>query len=328
MPDLLQAAVANLLSPMVLCFALGFLAASLRSDLAVPEAVAKGLSLYLMFAIGFKGGVELSRASDVADLARAIVLGLALSFGLPFLAFLLLRLMTALDRVTAAATAAHYGSISVVTFMAGEAFLRAAGVAVPGSMVAVVALMETPAILSGLLLAGRGAGAGQAGPRRPAALLREVLLNGSVVLLLGAFLIGWITGEPGMARLQPFVVELFPGLLALFLLDLGLVAARSLRTAPRLGLALPLFAWTMPPLAAALALAGALLLELPLGPAATMMILAASASYIAVPAAMRLALPRANPGIYVTLSLCLTFPFNITVGLPLYLWAARQLVGG
>jgi len=327
MPDLLQAAVANLLSPMVLCFALGFLAASLRSDLAVPEAVAKGLALYLMFAIGFKGGVELARATDLAELGRAILLGLALSLGLPLLAFALLRLLTALDRVTAAATAAHYGSISVVTFMAGDAFLRAAGVAVPGSMVAVVALMETPAILTGLWLAGRGAG-GQVAPRRPAALLREVLLNGSVVLLLGAFLIGWITGEPGMARLQPFVVELFPGLLALFLLDLGLVAARSLRGAPRLGLALPLFAWTMPPLAAALALAGALLLELPLGPATILMILAASASYIAVPAAMRLALPRANPGIYVTLSLCLTFPFNIVVGLPLYLWVARQLIGG
>lgn len=131
-----------------------------------------------------------------------------------------------------------------------------------------------------------------------------------------------------MERLRPFVVDLFPGLLALFLLDLGLVAARSLRSAPRLGLALPLFAWTMPPLAAGLALAGALLLGLPLGAATTLMILAASASYIAVPAAMRLALPRANPGVYVTLSLCLTFPFNIVVGLPLYLWAARQLIGG
>ena len=323
MEGVLSAALDNLLSPLVLCFALGFLAARLKSDLQVPEAVGKALALYLMFAIGFKGGVEVARAGDLDALAALAALGLLLSFLLPLPAYGLLRTLGRLDRVTAAATAAHYGSISVVTFLAASAFLERSGIAFDPSLVAIVALMETPAILTGLLLAG---GAGSAGPARRSGLLREVLVNGSVVLLVGAFVIGWITGEAGMARLQPFVVDLFPGILAFFLLDLGLVAARSLAKAPPLRPGLLLFAWLMPLLGAASALLLARLAGLSVGDGTTLMVLAASASYIAVPAAMRLALPKANPGIYVTLSLCLTFPFNVALGLPLYLWAAGLLL--
>lgn len=324
MGEVLSAALDNLLSPLVLCFALGFLAARLRSDLQVPEAVGKALALYLMFAIGFKGGVEVARAGDLAALAGLAAIGVLLSLLLPIPAYGLLRSMGRLDRTTAAATAAHYGSISVVTFLAASAFLERSGIAFDRSMVAIVALMETPAILTGLWLAG---GAGSSGPAHRQGLLREVLVNGSVVLLVGAFAIGWITGEQGMARLEPFVVDLFPGILAFFLLDLGLVAARSLAKAPPLGAGLLLFAWIMPLLGAGAALLLSLAAGLSLGNATVLMVLSASASYIAVPAAMRLALPKANPGIYVTLSLCLTFPFNIALGLPLYLWAAGQVLG-
>ena len=326
MGEALSLAVANLTSPAVLFFALGVLAGVARSDLSVPEAVAKGLALYLMLAIGFKGGVEVSRVGLTADLLLAAAAGVALSFFMPLVAFALLSAFTRLKRIDAAASAAHYGSISVVTFVAGSEFLTLSGLVYSGHMVAVLALMETPAILTGLLLAG----ASSKGPDRSARaeLAREVALNGSVVLLMGAFVIGWISGEPGMARLDPFVNGLFQGLLALFLLDMGLVAARRLSGAKRLGLAGAAFGVIMPPIGAAFALALAIPIGMSAGDAAALMILAASASYIAVPAAMRIALPEADPSVYLTLSLAITFPFNLAVGIPVYAAIAQMVVAG
>jgi uncharacterized protein len=247
-----------------------------------------------------------------------------LSFGIPIIAFGVLRLISRLDRTTAAATAAHYGSVSIVTFVAGTEFLRISGVPFGGYMVAVVALMETPAILSALILAGGGA-AGRQGLRGE--LFREVALNGSVVLLIGAFLIGLLSGDAGMSKMEVFVGPVFQGVLVLFLLDMGLVAARRLSAARSLTLPLVAFAIGMPLVSSLLSLGLSLLLGLSPGNAAVLAILAASASYIAVPAAMRIALPDADPGVYLTLSLAVTFPFNLVFGIPLYPAATAAFIG-
>jgi hypothetical protein len=327
--ELLDLAAANLLSPVVLFFVLGFAAALARSDLAVPEPVAKTLALYLMLAIGFKGGVALNEQGLSAGVIALLVAGMALSAALPVVAFALMRLATGLGRVDGAAVAAHYGSISVVTFVAGTQFILMSGLGYSGTMVAVMALMETPAIIVGLVLA-RGRMAPAAPSRRRAArrkLMREIFLNGSVVLLVGAFAIGWATGSDGMARMAPFVDELFQGVLALFLLDMGLVAARRLRSAQGLDGRLLAFGIYMPLVSASIALGVSALLGLGVGDATLLCLLAASASYIAVPAAMRLALPEANPSIYLSLSLGVTFPFNLAIGIPLYFAIVRAVLG-
>ncbi|MFN4165966.1 MAG: sodium-dependent bicarbonate transport family permease [Ferrovibrio sp.] len=328
MTDLLSLAAGNLLSPMILAFALGALAAFLRSDLEIPEGAAKALAIYLMFAIGFKGGVAMHSASGLA-LLWAIVAALVLSTILPLLAFGLLRGVWRQDRTNAAAIAAHYGSISIVTFVTAAEFLRSRDIPYEGYLVAMTAVMETPAILIGLLLAGRQVQAGmQQGSSERGELVREVLVNGSVMLLVGGFVIGWITGDAGLTKIKPFVVDLFNGALCIFLLDMGLVAVRQGRAAKHFPKPLILFGLVMPPLGAALGLATAWALGLSTGGAMLLAVLSASASYIAVPAAMRLALPAANPSLSVTLALAITFPFNVAIGLPLYLLAAQYLFGG
>ena len=325
MHGILDLAAANLLSPVVLFFALGALAALARSDLTMPEAVAKGLALYLMMAIGFKGGVAVNTAGLTVAVVSVAAAGIVLGFLIPVIAFAALRATSKLDAATAAAVAAHYGSISVVTFVAGTELLKAGGVIYDGYMVAVMALMETPAIVAGLWLASRDPAA--KAQKASGEFLREVFLNGSVVLLMGAFVIGWITGEAGMKPVKPFLDDLFRGMLCLFMLDMGLIAGNRLRNAARITWALAAFAVYMPVVGASLGLSAGLLLGLSVGNAALLAILCASASYIAVPAAMRLALPQADPAVYLTLSLAMTFPFNLTVGLPLYLWAAERFAG-
>jgi uncharacterized protein len=334
MPDLLAAAAQNLLSPPILSFALGLLAGLARAELEIPDAVAKGLAVYLIFAIGLKGGVAVAGGgADLGRLLPVLAAAAALSFLLPLAAFALLRLTTALGRVDAAAVSAHYGSVSIVTYVAAAELLRTRGVPFEGYMTAVVAVMETPAIVTGLLLAG-GASGGQQEPRRPAAaaptraLLREVLLNGSVVLLLGAFAIGLVAGAPGWTRVAGFFEAPFQGILCLFLLEMGLLVARRLRAGPRPGPGALAFALYMPLLGAAAGLAAGAGLGLSAGGTAILATLCASASYIAVPAALRLALPRANPSLSLSLSLGVTFPFNVVLGVPLYLDLAGRLVTG
>lgn len=326
MGDILALAGENLLSPMILCFALGLFAALARSELSVPEAAAKALSIYLLFAIGFKGGVAVANHGLDGRLLAALAGGIALSFALPFIAFAMLRAMSGMSRLDAAAVAAHYGSISIVTFVTATSVLAGRGIESEGYMVAVAAAMEAPAIVSALWLATRGAGGGS---RMDAELWREILLNGSIVLLVGAFVIGLITGNDGMARIESFIVSPFQGVLCLFLLDMGLVAGRGLRSARGvIGAGAIAFGLMMPVIGAAAGLAVGLGLGLSTGGVALMMTLAASASYIAVPAAMRVALPEANPSIYLTLSLGVTFPFNLTLGIPAYVAVAAALTGG
>jgi uncharacterized protein len=308
--------LATLSSPVILFFALGMAAAFARSDLNIPEAVAKGLSIYLMIAIGLKGGVAVSKTGFTPDLLAAAAAGLALSFAIPFFAFQLLTRFGRLGRIDAAAVSAHYGSVSVVTYVTAAELLGRGGLGPAGYMVAVLALMETPAIISGLVLARRGA---MTSPNEPKGhLLHEVLLNASVVLLIGSFAIGFIAGPDGFAPIAPLFENLFRGLLAIFLLDMGLVAGRRLvetrsltARAAALGVILPLINGTIGTVIGTL-------IGLDPGSAAALGILAASASYIAVPAAMRLALPEADPGLYLSMSLGVTFPFNIIFGIALF----------
>lgn len=321
---MIQLAIDNLLSPIVLSFVLGVAAALARSDLSVPEAVAKGLSIYLLFAIGFKGGVSVSDHGLDLTLGLTLVAGVVLSFALPLVAFGLLRGLSGMSRTDAAAVAGHYGSISIVTFVAASSVLQSAGVSSEGYMVAVAAAMEAPAILSALWLIARGNGSTDMGDD----LWREILLNGSIVLLLGAFAIGAITGQEGLDKIASFIVSPFQGVLCLFLLDMGLIAGRGLREARVLDRGAIAFGLIMPPLGALAGLGCALLIGLSIGGTMLLMTLAASASYIAVPAAMRVAVPQANPSIYLTLSLAITFPFNLTIGIPLYLAVAQTMTGG
>lgn len=324
MQDILSLAAANLLTPMILCFALGLAASLARSELTIPEAAAKTMSIYLLFAIGFKGGVAVNDHGLDASLGLAILGGVVLSFGLPFVAFALLKVLTRLSATDAAAVAAHYGSISIVTFVTATSVLQSSGIASEGYMVAVAAAMEAPAIVSALWLVARS---GQAA-KMDAELWREILLNGSIVLLVGSFVIGLVTGAKGMERIDAFIVAPFQGILCLFLLDMGLVAGRGLKGAKGVLTAGALaFGILMPMIGAAAGLAVGLGLGLSTGGVALMMVLAASASYIAVPAAMRVALPEANPALYLTLSLGVTFPFNLTLGIPAYV-AVAQAFGG
>jgi uncharacterized protein len=242
MHDILNLAGSNLLSPPVLFFALGFAASFARSDLEVPQAVAKALSLYLLLAIGFKGGVAVASHGLDAKLISTLAAGIVLSAAIPFLAFALLRIVTNLPRVDAVAVAAHYGSISIVTFAAATSVLVTAGIDYEGYLVAVAAVMETPAIVSALLLLRWSAGKDEQGgnPNSSASeLWREIAFNGSIVLLTGAFIIGWVTGQKGLDDIAGFVVDPFKGVLCLFLLDMGLVAGRGMRQGAR-DLSLPL----------------------------------------------------------------------------------------
>ena len=321
---MLALALQNLLSPMILFFGLGFFAAVARSELSIPESVAKLLAVYLLLSIGFRGGAEIAHHGITAQVVATLAAGIGLSFATPFVAFAFLRLATRLSVVDAAAVSGHYGSISVVTFIAVTGTLTQLSIPYGGYMVAVAAAMETPAIFAALLIARHGSK-----PTLDATdigLFREVALNGSIVILLGAMAIGVVTGERGMALLKPFVIDAFPGFLCLFLLDMGLVTGRGLKEGKRyLSVPAMAFAIIMPLVGAAAAAAIARAIGLSAGSTAALITLAASASYIAVPAAMRIALPEANPAIGLTLSLGVTFPFNLLLGIPLYIAVASYI---
>ena len=318
--------VNTLTSPVILFFALGFAAAMVRSDLSIPEPFAKAMSIYLMAAIGLKGGVEVSSSGVSSDLLFAAVAGFLLSLLLPFLAFAALRSFGRLGGLDAGAVAAHYGSVSVVTFVTAVELLGDRGMAPAGYMVGVMALMETPAIVTGLLLARKSIQDKPVGPV-PAGggILHEVLTNGSVVLLVGAFVIGLIVGPAGFEPVSPVFRIGFNGVLCLFLLDMGLLAARRLLQTRKITFRLATLAVVLPIVNGTIGTVIGSVIGLDVGSAAVLGVLAASASYIAVPAAMRLALPKADPGIYLAMSLGITFPFNIIFGIALFAAMAGTL---
>ncbi|MBO6946001.1 sodium-dependent bicarbonate transport family permease [Altererythrobacter sp.] len=314
-------------SPVVLFFVLGVFAAFVRSDLAIPEAIAKGMSLYLMAAIGLKGGVAVAKSGIDGTVIAALMAGIAAGFILPFFAYAVLKTLGRLDRINSGAVAAHYGSISVVTFVTAVEILTGQAREPGGFMVAVMAAMEAPAILSGLMLA-RGLGSSGNSGQSTGEMLHEVFTNSSIMLLLGAFVIGLIGGVDGFADVSPFFEAGFKGVLCIFLLDMGLIAARRMMDSRAITWRLGLIAILLPLINGAVGTGLGVAIGLDAGSAAALGVLCASASYIAVPAAMRLALPEADPGIYLTMSLSITFPFNVLVNIGLISAFAAYLTGG
>lgn len=309
--------VSNILNPPVLAFFMGMLAVFVKSDLEIPAPISKLFSLYLLFAIGFKGGVELVKSGISQEVLLTILAAMLMSAIVPVYTFFILKVK--LDAYNAAAIAATYGSISAVTFITAGSFLTQLGINFDGYMVAALALMESPAIIVGLLLVNLFT----AGEKRDFAwseVLREAFLNSSVFLLVGSLVIGVLTGENGWAKLSPFTQDMFYGVLTFFLLDMGLVAARRIKDLQKTGAFLIGFAILIPVVNATVGLLIAKFIGMPQGDTLLFSVLCASASYIAVPAAMRLSVPEANPSLYVSTALAVTFPFNIIIGIPLYLY--------
>lgn len=325
--DLPHALAANLVSPAVLFFVLGVAAALLRSDLKLPEPLYVTLTVYLLTAIGFKGGVAIHEAG-VGTVLLPAVAAMALGAAIPFWTYAVLRYAGRLRPVDAAAVAAHYGSVSAVTFIAATNYLTGLQVPYEKYATAFLAVMESPAIVVGVLLGklsldgSRGIAVATLGP-----ILREAVLGRSVVLLVGALLIGMASGPAGMAQVEPFFVTPFQGVLALFLLEMGLVAGQRLGDLRRVGVFMAGCGIVLPVLHGLLGVWLGRATGLSVGGTTLLGVLAASASYIAAPAAIRLSLPEANPALYLTSSLAVTFPFNLTLGIPLYYGAARALHG-
>lgn len=322
--DLLEAIRANLLSPAVLFFVLGLLAAIVKSDLKFPEQLYIGLTIYLLVAIGFKGGVAISEAGLqkvwLPSLA-AIVLGALI----PLWTYPLLRGPGKMSVVDSAAIAAHYGSVSAVTFIAATNYLKSINLPYESYATAFLAVMEAPAILVGVVLGKLKSK--QAGEGSLKAVIHETLFGRSIFLLVGALIVGGLCGEVGMKKVEPFFVTPFQGVLAIFLLEMGIVAGQRMGDLKKVGLFLLGFGILMPLVNGALGVLLGKFAGLELGGATLFGVLAASASYIAAPAAIRISLPEANPTLYLTSSLAITFPFNITVGIPIYLAMARAIYG-
>lgn len=330
----------SFLDPAILFFVFGIFAGLIRSNLEIPAQIARFLSLYLLMALGLKGGFALAHSGMNWDIARSLGLAVALALIVPTLSYLVLRkLVSGFD---AAALAATYGSVSAVTFITATQYLEKHELSYGGHMSAAMALMESPAIVFAVLLANTlrqaapastesvqaGAAPVNTAPSGIGKIVHESLTDGAQLLLIGAMLVGILSGDTGKAAMQPFSGDLFKGMLAFFLLDMGLKTARSL---PELRDKSPLLlAWAVlaPVCHAALALGLAWLLKIPAGDAGLLMVLAASASYIAVPAVLRYAVPEASPSLYFSLSLGLTFPINILFGIPFYLQTAQSVLGG
>lgn len=328
--------LSNLLVPAVMFFGLGFLARVVRSDLRFPPDLAKLLSIYLLVAIGIHGGQELARA-DLATALNAVFWAIVLGVSLPLIGYVALVATRKVDALNAAAIAAHYGSVSAGTFLTAIAYLRGAGVQFESYPVIMLAIMESPAIVAGLLLAARarrataGTRNGDDDPavRNRSSLLHEAFTNGSVVLLIGSMAIGALAAPKALKAVEPFVNDIFMGMLCLFLLEMGMEAARRVEEFRRVGWVLAAFGVLMPLVSAMIGiLIGHYALGFSIGGTTLVAVLAASASYIAVPPAMRLAVPEANPSLYLTLSLGITFPFNVVVGIPLYHRLATLIAGG
>ena len=327
----------NLLSAPVLFFFLGILGVLVGSDLEIPSPLPKLFSLYLLLAIGFKGGMELAHSGLGPQVLLTIGAAVAMSLLVPLTSFLFLRLR--LDGYNAAAIAASYGSISAVTFITAESFLNVLEVNFDGFMVAALALMESPAIVVGVILARLSTPAEEAesagdqenggGSLRWREILQEAFLDGAVYLLIGSLVIGYVVAAfspAGLEKMDPFTEKLFYGALCFFLLDMGIVAAQRLRDLRQTGAFLIGFSLLAPPVHALVGLLVSVLLGLSQGNTLLFMVLCASASYIAVPAAMRMTVPQANPSLYISTALGLTFPFNVVVGIPLYMALTRHFI--
>lgn len=334
----------NLLDPAILFFVFGVFAGTLKSNLEIPPAISRFLSLYLLMALGLKGGFALSHSGLTHEVAASLGVAVALAIVIPLLGYWILkRFIPGFD---AAAIAATYGSVSAVTFVTAVQYLETQGVAYGGHMAAAMALMESPAIIMAVVFANalrqqttlsanlypsEGVAALSAAPTKEGMPIKKILhesfTDGAQLLLLGAMVVGLLTGDSGKAAMQPFSGDLFKGMLAFFLLDMGLMAARNLPQLKGKSPWLIAYAVLGPIAHASIALAMAMILSLSAGNAALLMVLAASASYIAVPAVLRYAIPEANPSLYFGLSLGVTFPLNIIIGIPVYADIALKVLG-
>ena len=323
--EILDAIRANLLSPAVLFFALGLIAALTKSDLKFPEPLYAGLTIYLLVAIGFKGGVAIA-AAGLAKVWLPACAAMVLGALIPLWTYPVLRFGGKISAVDSSTIAAHYGSVSAVTFIAATNYLKAINQPFENYATAFLAVMESPAILVGVVLgklATKKNGDDSFTSLKTA--MHEALFGRSIFLLVGALVVGALCGEAGMKKVEPFFVAPFQGVLALFLLEMGIVAGRRLGDLKKVGPFLLGFGIVVPLINGALGVWLGKLTGLELGGATLLGVLSASASYIAAPAAIRLSLPDANPTLYLTSSLAITFPFNITLGIPLYLEIARRL---
>jgi hypothetical protein len=308
--------VDNLTNPALLFFFLGLIAVNLKSDLKIPENSSKFISLYLLLAIGFKGGQELAHSIITSEIIWSLLFGVLLAFIVPIYCYYILRLKLSVEN--SGAIAAAYGSVSAVTFVTTISFLESSQIAFGGHMVAVMALMEAPSIIVGVLLISIYNKDAQTKTSFKT-VSRHSLTNGSVVLIIGSLFVGYFTNDAQAAGIKPFTTDLFKGFLAVFLLDMGITSGEKLKALLKKGWFTLSFAIIIPVINGCLvALISGLFME-EIGNRLLMAILAASASYIAVPAAMKLAAPKANPGLYIPMALAITFPFNITLGMPLYL---------
>mgnify|MGYP000341858364 FL=1 len=314
-----QILINNLTNPSLLFFILGVLAVKLKSDLEIPPTSAKFIALYLMISIGFKGGQELSHSEFTSGIFWALAFGVLLSASIPFYTFFILK--RKLGVPNAAAIAAAYGSISAVTFVAAAAFLEAQGIGFGGHMVAVMALMEAPAIISGVILLRKNT------PSKSEGGLKQIIIhaftNSSVLLILGSLVIGLIADEKQAEGIKPFITDIFKGFLAVFLLDMGITSGRKLKAFFKTGYFSSLFATLIPLINGVIVAYISQWVSPEVGDRLIFAILAASASYIAVPAAMKLSNPEADEGLYVPMALAVTFPFNLTLGMPIY-WMIIQ----
>jgi hypothetical protein len=307
--------ISNITNPTLLFFLLGVIAKSLRSDLKIPQNTSKFISLYLLFSIGFKGGQELSHSEITQEILLCLLFGCALAIVIPLSTFFVLRWKLGVH--DAGAVAAAYGSVSAVTFVSASSFLEAQGLAFGGHMVATMALMEAPAIIVGVMLIRHFDKEAAGSSLRE--VLRHSFTNGSVIMIIGSLVIGIIADAHQAEGIKPFTTDIFKGFLAIFLMEMGMVTASRFGSFRKYGWFATCFALLVPAIngTAAAFLSGFVTDQI--GDRLILAILAASASYIAVPAAMRLAAPKADPGLYIPMALGVTFPFNITAGMPLYL---------
>jgi hypothetical protein len=305
----------NITNPALLFFVLGIIAVVLKSDLEIPENSSKFISLYLLFAIGFKGGQELSHEKFTAEIAWSMVFGISISILIPLYTFFILR--RKLGVFDSGAIAAAYGSVSAVTFVTAVSYLESQQMALHGHMVAIMALMESPAIIVGLILISLY-NKQESNKIEKRTVLKHSLTNGSVLLILGSLVIGFLASAKQAEGIKPFTNDLFKGFLAIFLLDMGITSGKKLKSFFSFGWFPFLFALLIPLINGSLFAFFSFLVTEDVANRFIFAILAASASYIAVPAAMKITVPKANPGLYLPMALAVTFPINITIGMPLY----------
>jgi hypothetical protein len=312
--------VDNLTNPALLFFFLGLIAVNLKSDLKIPDNSSKFISLYLLLAIGFKGGQELAHSIITSEIIWSLLFGVILALIVPIYSYYILRLKLSVEN--SGAIAAAYGSVSAVTFVTTISFLEMSDIPFGGHMVAVMALMEAPSIIVGVLLISIH-NENTHHKTSFKTVIHHSLTNGSVVLIIGSLCVGYFTNDAEAAGIKPFTTDLFKGFLAVFLLDMGITSGGKLKTLIKKGWFTLSFAIIAPVINGCIValISGFFISEI--GNRLLMAILAASASYIAVPAAMKLAAPKANPGLYIPMALAITFPFNITIGMPVYLYVIK-----